>query len=232
MWNGNRNPDTEQVWKFNSQFPMADNPPIKVLLIDDHFVVRSGIVSSLELEEGIVVVGESDTGEEALPRYRETAPDVVLMDLQLPGINGIEATGRICEFDPGARILIFSTFARDNEIVAALESGAKGYLQKSSSRDDLLRAIRTVAGGENFLPEDLAERLTNLQLGPSITLREREILALVAKGKANKEIAAELGIAGDTVKRHVSNIFLKLEVSDRAEATAEAIRRGIVRLEE
>lgn len=205
---------------------------MRILLIDDHFVVRSGIVASLELEEDILIAGEADSGEEGLRMFHEVQPDVVLMDLQLPGMNGIEATGQLCEADPDARVLIFSTFARDDEIRAAFEAGAKGYLQKSSSRDELLRAIRCIADGQTYLPEPLAGRLENLQLSPSITTREREILGLVARGRANKEIASELGIAEDTVKRHVSNIFQKFAVSDRAEATAEAIRRGIVVLEE
>ncbi|MCB1092670.1 MAG: response regulator transcription factor, partial [Verrucomicrobiae bacterium] len=116
-------------------------------------------------------------------------------------------------------------------IQAALEAGALGYLQKSAGRDELITALRTVAAGRAYLPAGLAEHLAGLQLGPAITTREREILALVAQGRANKEIASALGIAEDTVKRHVSNIFQKLDVNDRAQATAEAIRRGIVRLD-
>jgi len=204
---------------------------ISVMLVDDHFVVRSGLVASLELDEGLLVVAEAERGEDALPLYLERRPDVVLMDLQLPGISGIEATERLREADEGARVLIFSTFARDDEILAAYEAGANGYLQKSAGRDELIHALRVVAGGGRYLPQGIAERLAGIQFGPSITAREREILARIARGRANKEIAGDLGIAEDTVKRHVSNIFQKLDVSDRAEATAEAIRRGIVRLE-
>lgn len=203
---------------------------ITLLLIDDHFVVRSGLVASLELEDDLKVVGESDRGEEAPKLFAKHGPDVVLMDLQLPGISGIEATAFLLREHPAARVLIFSTFARDDEIQAALKAGALGYLQKSSSRDDLLAAIRAVAKGEHSLPLDIAQRLKDRLAEPEITPREREILTLVTRGNANKEIAATLGISEDTVKQHVSRILMKLKVNDRAQATAEAIRRGLVRV--
>lgn len=202
------------------------------MLVDDHFVVRSGLVASLEMEDDIDVVSEVESGPEAIPAFEEHRPDVILLDLQMPGMNGIEVAEKLCESHPDARILIFSTFARDDEIAAALEAGALGYLQKSAGREELLQALRSVAAGESYLPAEIRERLSGRNLGPSITLREREILQLISKGRANKEIAAELGIAEDTVKRHVSNILQKLQVSDRAQATAEAIRRGIVRIDE
>ena len=205
---------------------------MKVMIVDDHFVVRSGLVASLEMEDDLSVVAQGECGEVALELYRKTTPDVVLMDLQLPGWNGIETTERLLEAEPGARVLIFSTFARDDEIQAALDGGAKGYLQKTAGRDELIAALHRVAGGGTYLAAGIATRLAGLRLGPAITLREREILALVAKGRANKEIAAALGIAEDTVKRHISNVLQKLEVNDRAQATAEAIRRGIIRVGE
>lgn len=204
--------------------------PIKLLLIDDHFVVRSGLVASLELEDDLDVIAESDRGEQALALFAKHKPDVVLMDLQLPGISGIEATRQLCEAHAGAHVLIFSTFARDEEVGAALKAGALGYLQKSASRDDLLKAIRSVAKGTRSLPADLEARLHQRKAEPEITAREREILALIAQGRANKEIGGALGIAEDTVKRHVSSILDKLRVNDRAQATAEAIRRGLVKM--
>jgi RNA polymerase sigma factor (sigma-70 family) len=204
--------------------------PITLLLIDDHFVVRSGLVASLELEDDLKVVGEADRGEDAAKLFGKKKPDVVLMDLQLPGISGIEATATLIREHPAARVLIFSTFARDEEIQAALKAGALGYLQKSSSRDDLLAAIRTVASGERSLPPEIAQRLKDRLAEPEITPREREILTLVTRGNANKEIAATLGISEDTVKQHVSRILVKLKANDRAQATAEAIRRGLVRV--
>ena len=201
---------------------------MRLLLIDDHFVVRSGLSASLSLEPDIEIVAEADSGEQALPAYATHLPDIVLMDLQLPGISGIEATVQILAAHPSARILIFSTFARDEEIHRALRAGALGYLQKSASRPDLLQAIRTVAAGHQSLPPDIATRLQERLTRPDITPRELEILTLVTRGNANKEIAATLGIAEDTVKQHVSRILQKLNVNDRAQATAEAIRLGLV----
>ena len=204
--------------------------PLSLLLVDDHFVVRSGLAASLELEDDLRVVGEVDRGELALEAFAKHKPQVVLMDLQLPGISGIEATTQLLATYPEARVLMFSTFARDDEVQAALRAGALGYLQKSSSREDLLRAIRTVAKGGRWLPVDLEARLRERTAEPEITPREREILTLVTQGNANKEIAATLGIGEDTVKQHVSRILVKLKVNDRAQATAEAIRRGLVRV--
>ncbi|MCX6954666.1 MAG: response regulator transcription factor [Verrucomicrobia bacterium] len=205
---------------------------LTVLIVDDHFVVRSGLAASLELDEAIEVVGEAERGEEVVDAYRWLQPRVVLMDLQLPGISGSEATAALLAHDPSARVLIFSTFARDDEVQAALDAGALGYLQKSASRDELLAALRQVARGVRSLPPEVARRLAALRLGPAITPREREILALIAGGRANKEIANALGVSEDTVKRHVSHILEKLDVNDRAQATAEAIRRGIVKMPE
>ena len=202
---------------------------LKLLLIDDHFVVRSGLVASLELEDDMQVVAEADRGEEAVALFAKHQPEVVLMDLQLGGISGVEATAQLKAQHGDARVLIFSTFARDDEVLAALKAGALGYLQKSASRDELLKAIRMVAKGQRSLPADLEARLALRNAEPEITPREREILALIAKGNPNKEIGAQLGIAEDTVKRHVSSILDKLQVNDRAQATAEAIRRGIVK---
>lgn len=205
--------------------------PLTVLIVDDHFVVRSGLAVSLELDDTIQVVGEAERAEEVPAVYEKVRPRVVLMDLQLPGAGGIAATRALLERDPGARVLIFSTFARDDEIDAALNAGALGYVQKTASRDELLAALRSVAQSRRYLAPEMARRLHQIRIGPSITAREREILAFIAAGRANKEIAATLDISEDTVKRHVSHILEKLEVNDRAQATAEAIRRGLVKLE-
>jgi DNA-binding NarL/FixJ family response regulator len=211
---------------------MPESPALTVLIVDDHFVVRSGLAASLELDDTLRVVGEVERGEDVVAAYQKHRPRVVLMDLQLPGISGITATAAVRAQDHSARILIFSTFARDDEIQAALDAGALGYLQKSASREELLTAIRVVAQGKRYLLPDLARRLNALRLGPAITPREREILALIASGRANKEIAAALAVSEDTVKRHVSHILEKLDVNDRAQATAEAIRRGIIKMAE
>jgi DNA-binding NarL/FixJ family response regulator len=217
---------------------------IKLIIVDDHFVVRSGLVASLELEDDLKVVAEADSGHELPALYQSKTPDLVLLDLQLPGSSGIEVSKALRATYPDARILIFSTFARDEEIAAALAAGALGYLPKSASRDELLRAIRTVATGQRYLSAQIEATLARRRTEPEITTREREILTRVAQGMANKEIAADLGIAEDTVKRHVSSILDKLQdtvkrhvssildklqVNDRAQATAEGIRRGLVK---
>ena len=201
-----------------------------LLIVDDHFVVRSGLSASLALEDDIRIVGEVERGEDVCAAYALHRPDLVLMDLQLPGISGVQATAALLYAHPEAHVLIFSTFAQDEDIHQAMRHGALGYHPKSSTRDSLLTAIRTVAKGGTSLPPEIAQRLRERLAEPEITPREREILALIAQGRANKEIGAQLGIAEDTVKQHVSRILQKLRVSDRAQATAEAIRRGIVRL--
>ncbi|RBP38073.1 LuxR family two component transcriptional regulator [Roseimicrobium gellanilyticum] len=204
--------------------------PLTILIVDDHFVVRSGLSASLEVESDIVVIGEAKRGDEVLQAYQRRRPDVVLMDLQLPGLSGVQATAALRAHDPQARILVYSTFARDDEVQAALDAGAAGYVQKSALRDELLSALRRVAAGGEYLPAELAQRLANLRQSATITSREREILALIANGHANKQIAALFEISEDTVKRHVSHILEKLNVNDRAQATAEAIRRGIIKV--
>lgn len=204
--------------------------PLTVLIVDDHFVVRSGLAASLEVEDDIKIIGEAKRGDEALAVYQRLRPGVVLMDLQLPGLSGVQATAALCAHDPHARILIYSTFAHDDEVQSALDAGALGYVQKSASRDELLAAVRKVAAGGISLPPELAQRLKNLRLCAAITSREREVLELIAKGQANKQIASQFEISEDTVKRHVSHILEKLGVKDRAQATAEAIRRGIIKV--
>jgi DNA-binding NarL/FixJ family response regulator len=204
--------------------------PITVLIVDDHFVVRSGLITALELESDIRVVAEAESTAEALAAYQTHRPRVVLMDLQLAEDRGIAATVAIRGIDPQARILIFSNFSRIDELQAALDAGALGYIPKSGPRDGLLSALRTVARGVRSLPPEIARRLTEVRLGPAITAREREVLTQIAAGLANKEIAAKLNISEFTVKRHVGQILDKMGVNDRAQAVVEAIRRGLVDL--
>ncbi len=214
-----------------TKLEVMPSAPLTLLIVDDHFVVRSGLAASLELDDTVKVVGEVERTEDVIASYNKHRPRVVLMDLQLPSTGGIAATAALRAHDANARVLIFSTFARDDEIQAALDAGALGYLQKSATRSELLTALHEVAQGRKSLAPELARRLNALRLGPAITSREREILAMIAAGRANKEIASALSISEDTVKRHVSHILEKLDVNDRAQATAEAIRRGIVKIE-
>jgi two-component system NarL family response regulator len=205
--------------------------PLRILVVDDHFVVRSGLVASLGMEEDLEVVGEASNAVEVLEQYRKQQPDLVLMDLRLQGGTGIEATAQLRQEFPAAHVLIFTTFEGDEDIFRALQAGAGGYLLKSSPREELLQAVRTVATGERYLPSRVAARLAERIAGDEPSARELEVLRLVGQGKSNKEIGVALSIAEDTVKRHVSSLLLKLRVHDRAQATAEGIRRGFIHLE-
>jgi two-component system NarL family response regulator len=202
--------------------------PITILVVDDHFVVRSGLVASLGLEDDLRVVAEAECGEQAIELFRQHLPSVVLMDLMLTGMDGIAVTEQLVRDFPGAKVLMFSTFARDDEVYRALRAGARGYLLKTAPRAELLDAIRTVDAGQNYLPPPLAQRLAQRLTQPELSPREREILQLIRRGRSNKEIGATLFIAEDTVKRHVSNLMQKLRVDDRTQAVAEAIRRGLI----
>lgn len=204
--------------------------PLRILLVDDHFVVRSGLAASLGLEDDLSVVAEAGDASEALAQFAAKSPDVVIMDLQLGGSSGLDATARLCKEHPTARVLIFSSFARDEDIYRAIRAGAMGYLQKAAPREDLLQAVRMVAQGKRFLPPDIAQRLAERLGRPEPSARELEVLALIAKGRSNKEIAAALGVSDETVKTHVSNIMQKLQAQDRAHAVTEAIRLGLLEI--
>jgi DNA-binding NarL/FixJ family response regulator len=201
---------------------------LTLLIVDDHFVVRSGLVASLNLEEDLQVVGEVEEVEGVTELYARLQPTVVIMDLQLGGGSGVDATERLLEAFPEARVLGFSSFVREEEVLRLIRVGARGFVEKSASRGDLIAAIRTVARGDQWLSAELQQWVADQAGRPLITARELEILQRIAGGNANKEIAAQLGIAEDTVKQHVSRILAKLGVNDRAQATAEAIRRGLV----
>ncbi len=208
--------------------PASDSPALRLLLVDDHFVVRSGLAASLGLENDMEVAAEASDEAEALALYAEHKPDVVIMDLQLGSGSGLDATAHLCVAHPGAKVLIFSSFARDEDVYRAIRAGALGYLQKAAPRDDLLQAVRTVAQGKRWLTPDIAQRLADRLTRPEPSPREREVLALIAKGRSNKEIAAALTLSEDTVKRHVSNVMEKLGAQDRTQAVTEALRRGLI----
>ena len=211
---------------------MSKSKTTRILVVDDHHVVRSGLAASLGMEEDLTVVGEAESGAQALALYEKCAPDVVLMDLRMRGGNGIETTAALRAKAPEARVLMYTTFDGEEDVYRAVQAGARGYLLKSAPREELLAALRAVAAGERYLPPELARRLAGRVAGPDISERELEVLQLISTGKSNKEIGATLHIAEDTVKRHVSNILTKLGVSDRAQAATEAFRRGFLHLED
>lgn len=204
--------------------------PIRVLVVDDHFVVRIGLVSLVNTEPDLTVVGEADDGEQAIALYERLRPDLVLMDLRMPGKSGPEATVQIRRLSDQARVLMLSAFDGDEEIHNALAAGAQGYVLKSSTGEELIPAIRAVAAGKRWIPLDVATRLKSRNLFEQLTPREIDVLREVAKGLANKEIADILGITEHTAKDHLKSILAKLRAADRTQAVTLALQRGIIRL--
>ena len=204
---------------------------IRILIAEDHAIVRDGLTSVLEFERDMTVVGHAKNGREAIDRFRELKPDIVLMDLAMPETDGVTAIHAIRNESPDARILVLTTYDGDENVFRALENGAKGYLLKDCSTADLLAAIRTVHGGGVHVSERAAARLAERAMaGGGLSPREVEVLKLIAAGKSNKEIAEMLFVSEGTVKTHVLNIHQKLDVSDRTEAVVVAIKRGILRV--
>jgi DNA-binding NarL/FixJ family response regulator len=205
-------------------------PVIRVLCVDDHPIVRKGIASLLANESDMKLVAEAASGREAVELHRALQPDVTLMDLKLPDLDGVSATRLIREESPQARILALTSYDGDQEVYRALEAGARGYLLKEMVHTDVLRAIRVVHSGKRLIPPEVAERLS--EFFPQIVLTEREVqvLSFVAKGMANKDIAFRLGTASGTIKMHVQNILSKLGAADRTHAVTIALERGILHL--
>jgi two-component system, NarL family, response regulator LiaR len=214
--------------------------PIRVLIADDHRIVRKGIRALLARKRDIQVVGEAADGAEAVAQAKALSPDVVLMDLVMPNLDGIQATRAIMEMLPGTRILVLTSFAANDKVLPAIQAGALGYLMKDSDPEQLVQAIRQVFRGEPSLDPSIARQVMDQLSAPGresqppepLTPREMEVLRLVARGRSNKEIAAELMIAQETVHTHVSNILSKLHLSSRTEAALYALREGLASLEE
>jgi two-component system NarL family response regulator len=210
---------------------LAASVPIRVLIADDHAVVRDGLAAVLELQPDITVAGQAGDGEQAVARFRELAPDVALMDLAMPKLDGVQAIAAIRREFPAARIVVLTTYGGDENVYRALESGARGFLLKDCSSAELADAVRAVHAGGVHVSAQAASRLAaRAGTGPALSPRELEVLQLIATGKSNKEIGAQLFISEGTVKTHVLSIHDKLGVRDRTEAVVTAIRRGIVRL--
>lgn len=204
---------------------------LKILIADDHALVRMGLRASLEMEADLKVVAEAGTGEQTLAQYRKHQPDVALIDLRMPGLDGIQTTAALCREFPQARIVIISTFQGGDDILRAMQAGAKTYLPKSIQREELIKAIRAIAHGETYLPNVVAGRLAERLRRPDLTERELEVLRLVAAGNSNKDIASALSIEVGTVKLHVGKILEKMHARDRTEAATMAIQAGLVWLD-
>ena len=194
-------------------------------------MIRAGLTATIEPESDMTVVGSASTGREGLELYRQHQPDVMLIDLKMPEMGGVEAIRTIRAEFPSAKIIVVSTYQGDEDIYRALEAGAVTYLLKDTLAEKMIGVIREVANGGRPIPPEVAERLTGRMFQPALTNRETEVLQLIARGMRNKEIAAELEISDETAQGHVKNILAKLSVHDRTEAVAVAIRRGIVHLD-
>lgn len=203
---------------------------IRVLVVDDHPPMRIGLVALIKSQPGMDVVAEASDGEEAIEVYDDVRPDVVLMDLRMPGIGGVEAILAIRQKHPDARVIVLSTYDLDEDIHRAIQSGARSYLLKDMPIEEIASTIREVFEGDTLLPRQVAERLTLRSQREQLTEREREVLESLIKGRSNKEIASSLCISEDTVKSHLKTLFSKLRVRDRTGAAVEAIRHGIVHL--
>ena len=212
---------------------------IRILVADDHALFRDGLRALFGSVPNAEMVGEAATGEEAVARAAELSPDVVLMDIQMPGLNGIEATRRITEQSPCVSVIVVSMFEDDGSILAAMRAGARGYVLKGADGDEILKVIRAVASGEAFFGATVARRLLRFfnapdppaptQAFPELTVREREIVDLIARGCSNAEIAGLLYLSPKTVRNHVSNVFAKLRVADRAQVIIRAREAGLGR---
>jgi len=208
----------------------TDPSLIRVLAVDDHPMLREGIAALLGSQSDMKLVAEASTGREALEQFRKHRPDLTLMDLQMPDMDGVEAMAAICSEFPQARIIVLTTYRGDVQVLRALKAGARAYLLKSLLRKELLDTIRAVHAGQKRIPSEVAAELADHAIDDALTSREIDVLRLIAGGNANKLIADQLLITEDTVKGHVKNILSKLGASDRTHAVTIALKRGIIDL--
>jgi DNA-binding NarL/FixJ family response regulator len=203
---------------------------IRILTVDDHPMLREGIAALVASQPDMKLVAEASTGREAVEQFRKHKPDLTLMDLQMPEMDGIEAMGAICSEFPEARIIVLTTYKGDVQVLRALKAGARAYLLKGLLRKELLETIRAVHAGQKRIPAEVAAELADHAVDDALTAREIDVLRLIALGNANKLVADQLGITEDTVKGHVKNILSKLGASDRTHAVTIALKRGIIEL--
>jgi DNA-binding NarL/FixJ family response regulator len=207
---------------------IAPRPPIRILTVDDHPMLREGIAAVIDGQPDMQIVGEASNGVEAVKRFDELKPDVTLMDLQMPEMNGIDALKAIRTNHPGARVIVLTTYAGDAQALAALKGGAAGYLLKNTLRRELLDTIRLVHAGRRHVTAEVASEVALHAAEDRLSDREIDVLMAVAAGKSNKQVARELTVSEDTVKGHLKIIFTKLGVADRTQAVMVAMRRGII----
>jgi two-component system NarL family response regulator len=212
--------------------PQQSNHPIRVLIADDHPVVRAGLTSMLGTQTELEIVGSAASGEEALAKLGQAKPDVLLLDLRMHGLSGVETLIAMKHAGHETRVIILTSFETDEDIYRAVQAGAQGYLLKDTSLKEMVTAIRAVHAGKRYIPQDIAARLADRMMRTDLTPREIEILKLLSKGPTNKQIGHALGISENTVKNHVNSIIEKLEVSDRTEAATTAIERGLISVDD
>ena len=208
----------------------SESTPIRVMVADDHPTLRYGIAAILELQADMTLVGEAENGREAVSTFLNLRPDIVLMDLQMPVMGGVEAIAEIRKVARNARIIVLTTYAGDAQAARAMKAGASGYLLKSAVRKEMLDIIRSVHNGKRYIPSEIAQEMALHAGDEPLSPREIAILDLVASGNANKAIAWHLSISEETVKGHMRSIFSKLEVNDRTHAVTAALRRGVIEL--
>lgn len=206
------------------------SPPIRIMIVDDHPMLRLGISTIIQGQTDMTLVAEASNGAEAVDQFAAIRPDVTLMDLQMPRMNGVDAIFAIRKQAPKARIIVLTTYEGDAQALRALKAGAVGYLLKSTLRKELLDTIRQIHAGRRHIPSEIAQEIAFSATQEELTDREVTILGLVASGNANKEIGWQLSISEDTVKAHLRSIFAKLGVNDRTQAVTSALRRGIIAL--
>jgi two-component system NarL family response regulator len=206
------------------------NMPIRILIVDDHPVVLAGLTSMLGTQAGIEVVGSACSGGEAIEMLRAKHADLVLLDLRMPGMSGIDTLHALKRSKIGVRVIILTSFETDEDIYRAVQAGAQGYLLKDAPQSDMLDAIRAVDAGKRYFPRHIAARLAERMMRTNLTAREIEVLNMLARGLTNKQIGCALEISDNTVRNHVNSIIEKLEVSDRTEAATTAIHRGLIEL--
>ena len=204
---------------------------IRILIVDDHALMRTGLATSLNLEPDMTIAGQASTGLQALELYAKYKPDVVLMDQRLPDMPGDETTAKLCAQFPQARVIAFSSYKTQEDIFRFVRAGARSYLPKDALLHELLHAIRVVHSGQSYMPPAIAALRVDRMQSPELSPREGAVLKLIVKGRTNKEIAQALSIAETTVKDHVSSLFTKLQATDRTQASTIAIQRGIIHLD-
>ena len=205
--------------------------PIRLLIVEDHHIVRQGLISLLQSVSGMVVVAEAPDGRAGAELYRQHLPDVVLMDLRMPVVSGVEAIQELCHEFPDAKVIVLTTFDGDEDVYRAMQAGARGYLLKGMEAEELIASIRSVHSGKSSFCPPVAQQLAYRMATPELTRRELEVLETIVAGKSNREIAFSLDMSEATVKTHLHSVFSKLDVVDRTQAAITAVRRGFVHLD-